>query len=101
MTNLIKKQIALFFAILFIAFTAAPTLLVAVNDSVDVSVYFGSAEEEEQEKENEKTFELIILDSRNLERQNYLSFGDENIAYFYKTYPKPHLNLISPPPDVT
>jgi hypothetical protein len=99
MTSTNRKHIAVFFAMLFMAFLSAPVLVLTLDDSVDVSAFYGAAEEEEKENKNEKTFEIIMFDSQNIEGKSYLTFGQGSIAYFFKAYPKPHLNLISPPPE--
>lgn len=75
---------------------SAPTIIISFDDSVDVSYFYGMGEEEE-ESENVK----LLFD-------NTLEFSEELftlktnihfIGYAFKSYPKPHLNLISPPPE--
>lgn len=74
-----------------------PTLVVALDDTVDVLMLFSVNEEEESSKS--KTFEVV-----------HTSEDDEcdvlqglkvkvNSKYCFKNYSKPHLNLISPPPE--
>ncbi|MFC0603661.1 hypothetical protein [Winogradskyella pulchriflava] len=77
------------------ALIAAPTIIVSFDDSIDVTCFYGVTEEEENQ--NVKlVFEHTSLDSGGM-------FEDEAnanlIGYRFKQYPKPHLNLISPPPD--
>ena len=89
-----KKTIAILFSVLFLAFVTAPTIIIAVDNTVDVSIFYGVTEEESENLKlpfPDNSFKglesLVILDSK------------ENSGYFFKNYPKPHLNLISPPPE--
>lgn len=91
-----KYRVAIFFALLFMAIISAPTIITSIDDSVDVSCFFGIGEEDE-ESEN-----LKLLFENNLELSDYhfvIKANGNLIGYTFKTYPKPHLNLISPPPD--
>jgi len=91
-----KYRVAIFFTILFMAMISAPTIITSFDDSVDISCFFGIGEEEE-ESENVK---LLIENSLELsEDQLALQTNVFLIGYTFKTYPKPHLNLISPPPE--
>ena len=94
-----KKFIAVFLTILFMAIVSAPSIIVSVDDSVDVSILFGCTEEEEKENESEKTFELVIDELKN--HSAILDFLNEQsqLSYRFNIYPKPHLNLVSPPPE--
>ncbi|WP_048330852.1 hypothetical protein [Bizionia psychrotolerans] len=89
-----KKTIAILFSILFLAFISAPAVIVALDDTVDVSMFYSIAEEE---NENIK-FPLSVNDINELNTM-YLIDSKEYLGYTYKQYPKPHLNLIFPPPD--
>lgn len=77
----------------------APTIIVSIDDSVDVSILYGCTEEEEKEVETEKTFELVFDELNN--HSSLLDFLNEQsqLSYRFKIYPKPHLNLIFPPPE--
>ena len=92
-----KYIIAVFFTILFMAIITAPTIITSIDDSVDISCFFGIGEEGEEESENLKLhFENTLEHSDDL----YVVKTDAHlIGYTYKTYPKPHLNLILPPPE--
>lgn len=92
-----KKSIALFFTILFMALITAPTVIVALDDSIDTSIFYSITEEEESGKVKNvvSPFTFIINDYDT-------QFNLKNFQYFtyrFKNYPKPHLNLISPPPE--
>ena len=92
-----KKTIAIFFTILFVGIIITPTVIVALDDSIDTSVFYSLNEEEE----NGKTKNIISPYS--LQQQvaitDYLSKTNKQFSYQFKNYPKPHLNLISPPPE--
>ncbi len=90
-----KKTIAILFSVLFLAFITAPTIIIAVDNSVDVSIFYSITEEENENLKlpfPDNAFKglenLLVMDSK------------ENLGYFFKHYPKPHLNLISPPPEL-
>lgn len=89
-----RNIIAIFFSILFVAFVTAPSVILAMDDSFDVSIFYSITEEEEKE-----TLKIAHMDE--LSDLEYLSASKttDNLGYFFKTYSKPHLNLISPPPE--
>ncbi|UPS92702.1 hypothetical protein [Bizionia sp. M204] len=89
-----KKTIAILFSILFVAFISAPSIIVAVDENVDVSIFYSITEEE---NENFK-FPLFNSDFNELENL-YATNAQDYLGYYFKNYSKPHLNLISPPPD--
>lgn len=72
----------------------------AIDDSIDISFIFDISEEEEEKgKESNKEFEKFIVDL-DLEIEDFRSLEcKQHLGYTYKKYPKPHLNLISPPPE--
>ncbi|WP_223032459.1 hypothetical protein [Hanstruepera marina] len=90
-----KKTIAILFSILFLAFITAPTIIIAVDDSVDVSIFYSVTEEENE------NLKLAFTDN-NFESENIsIEVVQENSRYFFKKYQKPHLNLVSPPPELS
>ncbi|RAJ12095.1 hypothetical protein [Olleya aquimaris] len=73
----------------------APSIIVAIDDTIDISIFYSISEEEEEIK-NLKLFPSLLDVEYNIsDRLNY----NQNLGYHYKTYPKPHLNIISPPPE--
>ena len=79
----------------------APSILVAIDDSVDISSFtdFSENEEEKKDKESEKTFEVFFETNRNM-TDGFSAFKTlKQTEYRFKNYPKLHLNLISPPPE--
>lgn len=95
MKNQPKYYISIFFTIIFMAFITAPTIISSIDDSIDISLFFNLNEEEESEN-----FKLIFED-----RIEYAEAGNKSttekalMGYTFKNYPKPHLNLITPPPE--
>jgi hypothetical protein len=91
---MIKNTIALLLTITLLSLLAAPVIIIAIDDSADTSMFYSVAEEEEASK-----IELQApVNFSNSEHVNAFS-SIEAIEYFSKKYPKPHLNLISPPPE--
>jgi hypothetical protein len=91
---MIKHTIAIFFTLILLALIAAPSIIIAIDDSVDTSIFYSATEEEETSK--------IKLQWPNdfIDSERVIVFDNlETIEYFFKTYPKPHLNLIFPPPE--
>lgn len=90
---MLKKGISVLFSAILLLFIAAPTIITIVDDTVDVSYVFSTSEEKE------KGFEIIFSNEKPYESNLISSSTENNLGYFYKNYPKPHLNLISPPPE--
>ncbi|ARV10766.1 hypothetical protein BTO05_09595 [Winogradskyella sp. PC-19] len=89
------QKTATFFALLFVIIVSAPTVIMSIDDSIDVTLFYG--ENEEEEKENLKLlFDVISLDS---ESQDISKTTTDSDVYTFKKYSKPNLNLIFPPPD--
>ena len=95
MSSQIKYRIAVFFTILFMALITAPTVILSLDNTYDVSSFY-SINEEEENQNLKLVFESISLDSDSLFEDQV---NHQFIGYTFKHYPKPHLNLISPPPD--
>jgi len=91
-----KYKIVIFFTLLFMAMISAPTVITCIDDSVDVSCFFGIGEEEEESKNLKLLFENSLEFSNN---HFVIKTRGNLIGYTFKTYPKPHLNLIIPPPE--
>nr|WP_321247019.1 hypothetical protein [uncultured Psychroserpens sp.] len=95
-----KSLLAIFFSLLFLSLIIAPTIIMAIDDSIDISfVYDISEEEEEKGKEGNKEFKKFVVDLDDEDESFMSSENEQNLEYTFKTYPKPHLNLIFPPPE--
>lgn len=76
---------------------AAPTLIAAFDDSIDTSIFYSLAEEEE---ENSKSKIASPFSSDTNDAITDICFqSNKDFDYQFKNYSKPHLNLISPPPE--
>lgn len=89
-----RKTIAILFSILFTALITAPSIIIAMDDSFDVSIFYSITEEEEKE-----SLKIFPINEPSEAESLFASSSNDNLGYFFKNYPKPHLNLISPPPD--
>nr|WP_321234734.1 hypothetical protein [uncultured Psychroserpens sp.] len=95
-----RNLLAIFFSIFFLSLTTVPTIVMVVDSSIDVSIFFDiSEEEEEKESKKNKEFEVFVIDLDTELEDLKSTNSKEDLAYKFKTYPKPHLNLISPPPE--
>ena len=90
-----RKAVSIFFTVLFLALITAPSIIVVMDDSVDVSVFYSLSEEEEENKNLNLAFILENLEDSFLET----SKKTDNLGYCFKSYPKPHQNLLFPPPE--
>ena len=82
-------------------FIMAPSIIAILDDTVDTSIFFSLAEEEEKGSEKDKNIEILFSVAHLYESDFSLNESENNLAYFFKKYTKPHLNLISPPPDLS
>ena len=91
---MVKNTIAIFFSLTLLALICAPSIIIAIDDSADTSMFYSIAEEEEISK-------IKIQSPNDLSNAETLLTIDniEGIEYYFKKYPKPHLNLIFPPPE--
>ncbi|WP_323789111.1 hypothetical protein [Psychroserpens sp.] len=95
-----KTILAIFFSFIFLSLVTAPTIIMAIDDSIDISfIYNISEEEEEKGKEGNKGFEKFVVDL-DTELEGFVTPNNrEHLEYAFKKYQKPHLNLIFPPPE--
>ncbi|WAC00889.1 hypothetical protein N7U66_11635 [Lacinutrix neustonica] len=94
-----KKTISIFFVLLFLATITAPSIIIAMDNSVDISVFY-SLSEEEEEKTKEKDKVETYLSEKISTSDSFIELLErKDIRYYFKKYQKPHLNLISPPPE--
>ncbi len=88
-----------FFLLLFLGFIVAPTVIHTIDNSIDISFFYSITEEEERGHQTVKNFEVIVSDLNLTEFFCVTKVTSNTIGYEFKKYPKPHLNLISPPPE--
>ncbi|TXE13233.1 hypothetical protein FUA26_03335 [Seonamhaeicola algicola] len=85
---------------MFVVFLTTPTIVTLIDSSIDISMYYTSAEEEEKGNEKTKNCEKLFFENPHIESAFSLIESEDNLGYYIKKYPKPHLNLISPPPEL-
>lgn len=90
-----KYKSAVFFTIVLMALISAPTIIVSFDDSIDVTCFYSITEEEENQHVK------LVFENTDEDSGDFLEdqVNANLTGYMYKQYPKPHLNLISPPPD--
>jgi hypothetical protein len=93
------KVFARFFLFLFLAFLAAPTVVIIIKKSCDISLFFDFAEEEEDSQKEIKNFvyqELVKVEPVNI--------CFEKVEFLFSNKIAKHDNVISfifaPPPNV-
>jgi hypothetical protein len=90
-----KKTVSIFFTILFLGIISAPSIIVSIDDSIDISI-LSSISEEEEETNNLK----LVVSEIDEDIDFYpVNFKNQKLGRHFKKHPKPHLNLISPPPE--
>ena len=95
-----RNLVSICLSVLFLVFLVAPTVIALVDDSADVSMFYAASEEEEKGSEKDKEVEVLFFELHNNELDVESSNEEGNQGYYFKKYPKPHLNLISPPPEL-
>jgi len=95
-----RNLVSICLLVLFLVFLVVPTVITLVDDSADVSMFYAASEEEEKGSEKDKEVEVLFLELHNNELDDDASNEDSNLGYYFKQYPKPHLNLILPPPEL-
>ena len=92
-----KKVIAICLTTIFMALVTAPSVISILDDSIDTSIFYSMAEEEENGKCKSlvSPFSLQTHDGVS----NFFDNTNQFYTYRFKTYVKPHLNLVFPPPE--
>jgi|SRR5690606_3908823 len=91
-----RRGIAVIFVLLFMSLIVAPSIIAVFDNSIDTSIFYSSAEEEEHSKSK---IETHFTSNNNDALKDIDLQSSKSFSYQFKNYPKPHLNLISPPPD--
>jgi len=96
-----KNRNAIFFTFLFMAMIIAPSIIVSIDKSIDISILYSISQEEEKEGKENKNIEEFLLSELDFFETDIYSYENQvALGYYLKNYPKPHLNLISPPPEL-
>ncbi len=96
---MLKNIVSVYLLIIFLVFLTGPSIMYMVDDSMDISILLDSGEEEEKGKENIKDIQFSVSELDGNECDFFLDETENGLGYFFKNYPKPHMNLISPPPE--
>ena len=95
-----KRLVSTLLAIFLTVVVVAPTLISIVDNTVEVGLFETSEEEKDTRGENKAEIEKLLTNhSHRVFSSEILNFRN-NLGYCFKVYPKPHLNLISPPPEL-
>ncbi len=70
-----------------------------MDDSTDTSIFYSLSEEEEKGHETIKNIQPFVSNHNQLDLIFASRLKLDNTGYHFKKYPKPHLNLIFPPPE--
>ncbi len=95
-----KSSIHLFFSLIFIAFLTAPAIVPLVDESIDISIFYGLNEEEGEKEGHEITKDIELIVS------HLHDSGDSLIRTKRKVIPSKnrwylpfYLNISTPPPE--
>ena len=92
---MLKKTVSIFFTVLFLGIISAPSIIVAIDDSIDISILYSLSEEEEETN----NLKIVVSESDEVTNSYLSSFKNQKLGYHFKKYPIPHINLIIPPPE--
>ncbi|REE83721.1 hypothetical protein BX611_1016 [Lutibacter oceani] len=89
-----KKTVSIFFTVLFLGIISAPSIIISIDDSIDISALYNISEEEET-----NNLKLVMSEIDEVVDSYPVTFKNQKLGFQFKKYPKPHVNLISPPPE--
>jgi len=94
-----KKIACLLLSSLFLVFLIAPTIIIIIDQSIDISTFYTSSKKEKKESEENQKSEVLFFELN----PAYLDFSnlevEKNTEHYFKNYAKPYLNLILLPPE--
>ncbi len=94
-----RNFISLILSVLFLTLLTAPSIVAMADDSIDISFFYDASDEEEKGSDKHKNIEVLVAKIDQNDTLFLTNTANNNLGYFFKKYPKPHLNLISPPPE--
>lgn len=95
-----KIRIAIILAFIFTLFIVTPTILSVVEDNFDTSILYNISEEENNQKEVSKNFDVKFSETKIcLSLFNYLDNKDL-LDFYLKRYTNISQENISPPPEL-
>jgi hypothetical protein len=92
---MLKKAVSIFFTVLFLGIISAPSIIVSIDDSIDISILYSISEEEEETN----NLKLVMFELDEDTDSYSVTLKNQKLGCQFKKHPKPHLNLISPPPE--
>jgi len=95
-----RNTVSLILSIIFLVFLSAPSIVSTIDDSIDISILNDSGEEEKG-NESIKDIELLFSELNGNETDLVSNETKNNLRHYSKNYSKPHLNFISPPPEIS
>jgi hypothetical protein len=95
-----NNALALFFTGLFMVLILMPSVIIAIDDSFDTSIFYSISDDEEKGKEINKNIKIVFSKINHAESYLESEVIKNHIGYYFKIYPKPYLNLIFSPPEV-
>ncbi len=98
---MLKNVLALILSSIFILVVVMPTVIIVLDDSIDVSIFYNNYEEE-KDKSQEKNIDKDFISSKDNTalKINTKTFEESSLHYYFKVYQKPHIKLSFPPPKV-
>ena len=96
-----KNIVSIILVTIFSLFLVAPAVIAIVDDTIDISVFYTSSEEEDKGIEKNKNLEVLFSEFNTTVSNFVIKKTKNNLRYYFKKYTKPHLNLISPPPELS
>ena len=94
-----KSLISTLLAIFLTVVVVSPMLVTVVDNTVEVGLFETSEEEKDTRGESKVEIEKLLTNNSLRVFSSEMMNSRSYLGYFYKAYPKPHLNLISPPPE--
>ena len=93
--------LSFFFMFSFLSFTIAPSILMLLDNDSELIEIYTSAEEEDNTDENKFENDVVLEDLNPKNSAPSNSKNEKKSGYKYYNYPKPHLNLVFPPPELS
>ncbi|NOY48175.1 MAG: hypothetical protein GXO84_08285 [Chlorobi bacterium] len=94
-----RSLISIIFSVIFMITLIAPSVIIVIDNDADISFFYDTTEEEDKGSEKHKDLEVLFSEFNENEAYFVSNETESNLGYYFKKYPKPHLNLISPPPE--
>lgn len=95
-----KRNISIFFLVLFTLFISVPTVISVIEKSFDTSVFFSVNEEENKVNETLKTFVVKLPCTEKYGISLIELEKEKSYSSYLKKYTSSIIECISPPPEV-